>query len=223
MSGASPGFALAIVGAGRRGGQVAMSCCPGRAGPVLLPNSGQRFLERDVATIARWGAQALVTLLDERELGRLRLAGLPTLLSAAGVAWHHVPMHAQSDPDERFEQAWARFAPGLRTVLLHGGKLAIHCRDGMSRTGVVTARLLVEIGCPTQDALNRVRAARPGCVSHPAQERYLRAQAPVIHAEDDAEFDLFPDERLAAAGWSPNPNVVQLAPSRARAGKHRQP
>ena len=72
-----PSFALAIVGTGRARGQIAICCCPGRAGGMPLPSQAARLLERDVATIARWGAEALVCLLDELELARLRVKALP--------------------------------------------------------------------------------------------------------------------------------------------------
>jgi ADP-ribosyl-[dinitrogen reductase] hydrolase len=170
-------FALAIVGTGRARGQIAISCCPGRACPTPLPSYAARLLERDVATIARWGAEALVSLLDELELARLRVKALPNLLAASGVAWHQVPLHPNQLPDPAFEHAWRALAPQLIRILWRGGRVAVHCRDGKARAGVVAARLLVEAGCAPHDAINRVRAARQGALDDPEQEEYVRAQS----------------------------------------------
>jgi ADP-ribosyl-[dinitrogen reductase] hydrolase len=170
-------FALAIVGTGRARGQIAISCCPGRAYATPLPSYAARLLERDVATIARWGAEAAVSLLDELELARLRVKALPNLLADSRVAWHQVPLHPQQLPDPAFEHAWRSLAPQLIRILWRGGRIAVHCLDGKARAGVVAARLLVEAGCAPHDAINRVRAARQGALESLEQEEYVRAQS----------------------------------------------
>jgi protein-tyrosine phosphatase len=135
------------------------------------------MLERDVATIARWGAEVAVSLLDELELARLRVKTLPNLLAASRVAWHQVPLHHSQLRDPAFEHAWRAVAPQLIRILWRGGRIAVHCRDGKTRAGVVAARLLVEAGCAPQDAINRVRAARQGALDSIEQEEYVRAQS----------------------------------------------
>ena len=47
---------------------------------------------------------------------------------------------------------------------------------------MIAAKLLVELGCPAQDALNRVRGARPGVLLHPDEEAFVRAQNPAAEA-----------------------------------------
>jgi ADP-ribosyl-[dinitrogen reductase] hydrolase len=185
MNGDGSSFALAIVGTGRARGQIAISCCPGRAYATPLPSYATRLLERDVATIARWGAEAAVSLLDELELARLRVKALPTLLAASNVAWHQAPLHPNQLPDPDFEHAWRAIAPQLVRILWRGGRIAVHCRDGKTRAGVVAARLLVEAGCTPQDAINRVRAARQGALESLDQEAYVRAQSFVGRAEEE--------------------------------------
>lgn len=185
MNGDGSSFALAIVGTGRARGQIAISCCPGRACATPLPSYATRLLERDVATIARWGAEAAVSLLDELELARLRVKALPALLTASNVAWYQVPLNPNPLPDPAFEHTWRALAPQLVRILWRGGRIAVHCRDGKSRAGVVAARLLVEAGCTPQDAINRVRAARQGALDSPEQEAYVRAQSFVGRSEEE--------------------------------------
>jgi protein-tyrosine phosphatase len=199
MNGDRSGFALAIVGTGRARGQIAITCCPGRAGGMPIPNQAARLLERDVATIARWGAEVLITLLDDLELARLRVKALPSLLEANRIAWHQVPLHPHNMADPAFERAWRALAPQLVGILWRGGRIAVHCRDGKTRAGVVAARLLVEAGCGAHDAINRVRAARQGALDAPAQEEYVQAQSFLGGpGELDREDLVEPDGELAA-------------------------
>ena len=53
---------------------------------------------------------------------------------------------------------------------------SFHCKGGLGRAGMVAARLLVESGYTPEDAIERVRAARPGAIETQAQERYVLAQ-----------------------------------------------
>ena len=172
------GFALAVVGLGRTRGKVAMAGCPGRSGALPLLGHDPRSLQRDIGAIERWGAQVLVTLLDDSELAGLHLQELPKLLSAARIVWHYAPLNPKRLPDLGFEDTWTSLGRRLMDILRDGGKVAIHCQDGKTRVGMVTARLLIEAGCPPQDAVNRVRAARPGAIEHPGLERSVLNYAP---------------------------------------------
>ncbi len=169
-------YRLAVVGAGRARGQVAMAGCPGRNAGIMLPSNSAWRLQRDLATLKHWGALAVVTLLDKSEVAWLRLGQMPAILASHQIAWYHLPLRDGYLPDDRFETAWQGIAARLRPILWCGGRIAIHCSDGRSRTALVTAKLLVEIGCPTQDAVNRVRGARPGVLAKPEEERYVHAQ-----------------------------------------------
>ena len=76
-------------------------------------------------------------------------------------------------PDGRFEELWKSAGPRLREILLDGGKILIHCRGGIDRTGTVAAQLLVELGMPHEKAIKAVRAARYGTIETRDQERYV--------------------------------------------------
>jgi ADP-ribosyl-[dinitrogen reductase] hydrolase len=181
----TPAFALSIVGAGHCRGQISLSCCPGRAAAWLLPSVSQRELERDVGTVARWGAKALVSLLDDVEFSRLHLRRLPDVAASAELAWFHVPLAGGALPDAEFDRVWTTISLRLQEILREGGKVALHCRDGRERAALVTARLLIEMGCHPLDAMNRVRAARPGTLEMPEVESYLRTR---VHAFKPEEF-----------------------------------
>lgn len=185
MLSVSPAFSLSIVGAGHCHGQISLSCCPGRAAAWLLPSVSQRELHRDIATIARWGATAIVSVLDQEEFARLHLRKLPELAAEAGITWYHVPLPMGAMPDGDFDRNWTSISLRLQEILRSGGKVAIHCRDGRDRAALVSARLLIELGSHPLDAMNRVRAARPGTLETEEVETYLNTR---VHAFRPEEF-----------------------------------
>ena len=166
-------FPIASLDAGRTRGRIGMSFCPGRALQSSLGRVYSRDLAHDLGTIARWETRVVVTLMEEVELFELGLHALPGQLRSLGITWHLVPLAEGSVPDRSFEWRWAAILPGLAAVLVQKGRVLIHCKDGLRRTGFVAARLLVELGCRPEDAINRVRAARPGAIGTVEQERYV--------------------------------------------------
>lgn len=208
------GFAFAICGSGRGTGQIVLASCPGLRGTLPLAAHHDHHLQRDVATISRCGAQVLVSLLDSLELARLRLQALPAQLAARGVRWQHLPLDPRHTPNTNFEYAWRHVAADLAAIVRDGGRVAIHCLDGRSRSGMVAALVLVEMGCAPQDAINRVRAVRPGALDLGPQEAYVRAQRPGARSANILQLDLL--EAVGAAPQQIRGPISQQAASHAR-------
>jgi len=112
----------------------------------------------------------------------MRLGTLPALLESRKIDWYYLPLRDGCIPEESFEAMWRGVAPQLREALWRGGGTAVHCVDGRSRTAMVTAKLLVELGCPIQDTLNRVRGARPRVLGTQEEEGFIRRQVPAEEA-----------------------------------------
>jgi ADP-ribosyl-[dinitrogen reductase] hydrolase len=130
-------------------------------------------MHTDIAAIADWGAVALVTLMESHELDFLGVSGLGNAVLAQGMGWYHLPVQDVSVPNIVFEAQWADTGSALRSQLLAGQSVVVHCRGGLGRTGIVAARLLIELGEKPVTALERVRAARPGAVETAEQEKYV--------------------------------------------------
>ena len=141
----------------------------GRLGLGAFPDVARlRLLKRD-------GVSAVVTLVGAREMAMLGMADLGDRVRALGMQWLHLPIADFAAPESAFETGWAGAAPGLRATLSGGGRVFVHCRMGLGRTGTVAARLLVELGMDPPRAIEAVRAARPGAVETEAQEKHVRA------------------------------------------------
>ena len=169
MSGSIP---IAVVSAGEGFGRIGFTRCPGRRDP----GTAARCLREDLAAIRAWGAGLLVTLVAPAELDLLGVPDLGARARAAGMAWLHQPIVDFGVPDAGFEAAWVTAGEAIRTRLRAGRDVALHCRGGLGRSGMIAARLLVELGTAPEAAIAAVRAARPGAIETPEQEAHVRAQ-----------------------------------------------
>lgn len=142
--------------------------CPG------APAYDPRALQRDIETIREWGASALVTLITEREPTPRGPVEIGNASRSAGLQWYWLPIDDMYTPDRTFEAQWEDNGSALRTALLSGERIVLHCRGGLGRTGTIAARLLVELGIEPDTAIARVRAARSGTIETTAQEQHIR-------------------------------------------------
>jgi len=154
-------------------GRIGMTFCPGKHDPMAMTGPWDRDMRTDIAAIADWGADALVTLMESHELDMLGVSGLGDSALVHELDWYHLPIRDVSVPSTAFEVTWAEAGKTLRARLLDGQSIVVHCRGGLGRTGMVAARLLVELGEKPVTALQRVRAARPGAVETVEQEEYV--------------------------------------------------
>jgi protein-tyrosine phosphatase len=116
-----------------------------------------------------------VTLAEQRELVFFGAKDLGKQAEKLGMKWHHLPVPDMGIPDGTFEALWSVAAPDLHKILRAGGRLAVHCRAGLGRTGMITARLLIEMGATPDAAVKAVRAAKTGAIETDEQEAYVRA------------------------------------------------
>ena len=145
------------------GARIGLCPCPGRSGS----------LANDLEEVRDWGARGLVTLIEDKEFGPLGVASLPEQVEALGMHWWHLPIRDMDTPDEDFERRWREVGQELRELLNEGISIALHCHGGKGRTGMIAARLLVELGSAPALAIERVRTARPGSIETKGQEAFL--------------------------------------------------
>jgi ADP-ribosyl-[dinitrogen reductase] hydrolase len=134
-----------------------------------------RDLSLDLDAIRDWGAAAVVTLVEQKELSRLRVGQLGEEVLRKGMLWFHLPIVDVSTPDEGFERDWNAAGHELRMLLCDGRNVLVHCRGGLGRAGTIAARLLIELGMEPATAIRQVRTLRPGAIETREQEQYVLA------------------------------------------------
>lgn len=156
-------------------GKIGLTLCPGKKDKRSLTGVWARDLKTDIAEIKAWGADAVVCLMEEFELGILGVAHLPNSVKAAQMKWIHLAIRDVDIPDASFALGWIKAGAELHSTLSRGGRILIHCRGGLGRSGVIAAQLLIERGMDASSAIALVREHRPGAIETWAQENYVRA------------------------------------------------
>jgi protein-tyrosine phosphatase len=179
---------------GRDAAVAVLSQTPLEAFPVALPETGgtiiitpcpgkrKRDLGTDLDHVKRMGAEAVITMVQDHELDMLAVRDMGAQCQARGLTWLHCPIADFDGPGAAFENAWADGAGArARDILRRGGTVVSHCRGGIGRAGTVASRLLIELGAATPDeALRRVRKARPGAVETLEQENHVLSCSAVV-------------------------------------------
>jgi atypical dual specificity phosphatase len=104
----------------------------------------------------------------------------PGALAQFGLNELHLPVKDFHSPtDEQIDAALAAIDASVSS----GQRVVVHCGGGLGRTGTLVACYLVARGMSAEDALHRVRSARPGSVETPDQEAAVAAYAARIAAQ----------------------------------------
>jgi protein-tyrosine phosphatase len=164
---------IAALSAGPVLGRVGITFCPGKYDRQAMTGYWDRDLSIDLDAIRNWGAAAVVTLLEPKEILLLRVEHLGEEVRRRGILWFHLPIADVSTPDEGFERSWVLAGDALRTLLRNGRDVLVHCRGGLGRAGTIATRLLIELGMEPAIAISRVRAVRPGAIETREQEKYV--------------------------------------------------
>ena len=164
---------IAAISAGPAFGRVGITFCPGKYDRQAMSGYWDRDISLDLDAIRDWGAAAVVTLVEPKELALLRVESLGEEVRRRGMLWFHLPIVDVSTPDEGFERHWEISGDEIRTLLRSGRDVLVHCRGGLGRAGTIGARLLIELGMEPVHAIVQVRAARPGAIETREQEKYV--------------------------------------------------
>ena len=170
-----------------------LAAAPGAVGMTLLPGkrrdgySGPHW--RDPAADARrlrdvHACDTFLLLVEDVDLAMSRAWETVPALEAAGI---RVVRHPVPDLDVPRDPAAFRVTlDDVLTRIRRGERVVVACRGGLGRTGTAVACLLVDGGVLPDEAIARVRAARPGTVERRSQEDFVRAWGGRTAAPDPA-------------------------------------
>ena len=148
--------------------------CPGSRDGVRMPQS---LLAQDLGHLAGLGISSIVSLIDTDECRLIGVPSLSTQAVAAGLDWRDFPITDRAVPEPDQSAAFQQLLVDLSTMLDDGARLAIHCRAGVGRSGLLAAALLVWRGVAADEAIAAIRHCRPGAIETDGQERYIRSLA----------------------------------------------
>jgi len=141
---------------------------PGKLAVASRPRGGD-WLKDDIAGWRREGINAILSLLTPEEERDLALSNEPREVREQGMDFISLPI-----PDRQIPKSEAKLAEVLGRItqaLSNGKNVLIHCRQGIGRSGLVAASLLVRKGISPSAAIELVSAARGMPVPETTEQR----------------------------------------------------
>jgi protein-tyrosine phosphatase len=134
-------------------------------------------LQGDVADWKGAGIDAVLSLLTSEEQQELGLRSEASEASRQGLEFSSFPIADLQVP--RSEAQLAKVLDEVTTKLSAGKNVVVHCRQGIGRTGLIAACLLIKSGMSPGAAVESVSAARGMAVPEtPEQREWIERYAP---------------------------------------------
>jgi len=156
------------------------------------PRAGE-WLTDELSVLRKTGVDIVVSLLEADEARELGLEDEALLCGAAGIKFISFPIPDRGVPSDRMH--FAPLVDGIVRQLRSGDSVAIHCRAGIGRSGLLAGCVLGSIGIAADQALAMLSRARGVAVP-----------------DTDAQADWVRDFVRAVPG-SNNRTITRRAPS----------
>lgn len=125
------------------------------------PGTRETTLEDAVETLANAGARVLITAMPMDELAMHHVERLPEVCDAHAIKWMHLPVEDDKSPEQAFTQQLIQHKTELLDLINNKATIAIHCKGGSGRTGLIAAVLLLESGQSWQNTKSQIQSLRP--------------------------------------------------------------
>lgn len=146
---------------------------PGSLGVMSRPRGGD-WLAEEVSALARCGVTMIVSALEPAEVKELEIAEEPALATAAGLSFLSVPIPDRGVPPDSTAASTA--TDRIASTLLSGGRVVVHCRQGIGRAGLIACAVLTRLGYTIPEAIAAVSKARGRDVPETdEQKRWLQS------------------------------------------------
>lgn len=141
---------------------------PGKLGLSARPRGGD-WLQNEVANWKGAGVSTIVSLLTPEEEEELALTDEASEVKRHGLKFVSFPIADREVPAS--QNQFAEILDKLDAVLSSGEQIVIHCRQGIGRTGLVAACLLVTTGCDSETAVKLVSTTRRASIPDTQSQR----------------------------------------------------
>lgn len=119
---------------------------------------GGEWLEEEIAALRASEVDSVVSLLEMKEVRELDLRQEGPLCTAQGMDFLSFPIADRGTLESK--KAFSMFLGKLHTHLLEGRSIAIHCRAGIGRNGLVAGCLLHLLNVPHKDIFHILSRSR---------------------------------------------------------------
>ena len=140
----------------------------GKLALAARPRGGE-WLDEELARWQESGVHTVFSLLTPQEQEDLDLKEEERKAKARRMEFRSFPIPDRQVPDS--EARLARALEKLDKELASGRNVVLHCRQGIGRSGLVAACLLVTKGLETGAAIRRLSAARGVSIPETSEQR----------------------------------------------------
>jgi len=123
----------------------------------IMPCPSGDHLSRDIAFYRGQGVDTVVSMLAPDEADVLGLAGEAEICSRAGIEFLSSPIKDFGLPDVVIFDS---LVADIAAMLGDGRYVAVHCRAGIGRSGMVTAATLIALGIDADTAVRQISGVR---------------------------------------------------------------
>ena len=148
------------------GAQLIFTPCPG---------TKESTLEEALATLKAAGSDMLLTLMFDEEMHKNNAQLLPSQCAEQAISWIQLPILDDAAPDSHFETQWLAQKETILALLNNKGTIAVHCKGGSGRTGLVIGLILLAFGWPAEKVIAEVQALRPNALKNAQQLDYFNS------------------------------------------------
>jgi len=141
---------------------------PGKLALAARPRGGE-WLQDEIASWQRAGVDTVLSMLTPDEEADLDIAQEASQVKAHDMKFLSFPI-----PDRQVPESESRLTKTLEQLeadLAVGRNVVVHCRQGIGRTGLVAACLLLTKGLDADAAVKRLSEARGIAVPETAEQR----------------------------------------------------
>jgi protein-tyrosine phosphatase len=149
----------------------------GRLAIAARPRGGE-WLYDEISRLHAAGVDVIVTLLTEEETIELGLADEAKAAEAARVEYTSFPI-----PDRGVPSSASRLASLIAAIsraLMAGKNVALHCRQGLGRSGLIAAAVLVASGLDPERAIETISLARGQAIPETPEQRAWIQELPFL-------------------------------------------
>jgi len=140
----------------------------GRLGIAARPRGGD-WLEDEIQAWRAAGVDVVVSLLTPAEISELAVEGEEAVCRRQGMAFRSLAIPDRGVPTSI--DSLNRLAAALRAALYAGKSVAVHCRQGIGRSSMVAAMVMISSGEEPDQALQRIEKARGCAVPETPEQR----------------------------------------------------
>jgi protein-tyrosine phosphatase len=141
----------------------------GKLALAARPRGGD-WLDDELRSWQREGVNTVLSLLTRDEENDLDIADEASTAKAHGMGFLSFPILDRHVPES--EPRLSAMLDELDAELAAGRNVVLHCRQGIGRTGLVAACLLLRKGLDPEEAVERLSAARGIQIPETQEQRY---------------------------------------------------